>query len=40
MRDGKLLLDFHSFPLRIKEVPDKPQEAVLKVGLLRRHLWP
>ena len=32
VRDGKLLLDFHSFPLRIKEVPDKPQEAILKVG--------
>ena len=30
--DGKLLLDFHSFPLRIMETPDKPQEAVLKVG--------
>ena len=40
VRDGKLLLDFHSFPLRIKEVPDKPQEAILKVGLLRRHLRP
>jgi pimeloyl-ACP methyl ester carboxylesterase len=32
VRDGKLLLDFHSFPLRVKEVPDKPQEAVLEVG--------
>jgi hypothetical protein len=32
LRDGKLLLDFHSFPLRIMEVPDKPQEAILKVG--------
>ena len=32
VRDGQLLLDFHSFPLRIKEVPDKPQEAILKVG--------
>jgi hypothetical protein len=32
IKDGKLLLDFHSFPLRIMEVPDKPQEAVLKVG--------
>ena len=28
--DGRLLLDFHSFPLRIAEVPDKPQEGVLK----------
>ena len=32
VKDGKLLLDFHAFPLRIKEVPDKPQEAVLEVG--------
>ncbi len=32
VREGKLLLDFHSFPLRIMEVPDKPQEAILKVG--------
>jgi hypothetical protein len=32
MRDGKPLLDFHAFPLRIMEVPDQPQEAVLKVG--------
>jgi pimeloyl-ACP methyl ester carboxylesterase len=31
-REGKLLLDFHFFPLRIKEVADKPQEAVLEVG--------
>lgn len=30
--DGKLLLDFHSFPLRPKEVPDTPQKAVLEVG--------
>ena len=32
VRDGRLLMDFHSFPLRIMEVPDKPQEAILKVG--------
>ena len=32
VRDGRLLMDFHSFPLRIMEVPDRPQEAVLKVG--------
>lgn len=32
LRDGKLLMDFHSFPLRIMELPDKPQEAILKVG--------
>jgi hypothetical protein len=32
VRDGRLLLDFHSFPLRIMEVADRPQEAILKVG--------
>ncbi len=32
VRDGQLLMDFHSFPLRIMETPDKPQEAILKVG--------
>lgn len=32
VRNGELLMDFHSFPLRIMEVPDKPQEAMLKVG--------
>jgi hypothetical protein len=32
MRDGRPLLDFNEFPLRVMEVPDKPQEAVLKVG--------
>lgn len=32
VREGRLLMDFHSFPLRIMEVPDKPQEAILKVG--------
>lgn len=32
MHDGKLLLDFHAFPLRILETPDKPNEAILKVG--------
>jgi len=32
VRNGKLLLDFHAFPLRIMELPDRPQEAVLKVG--------
>ena len=30
--DGKLLMDFHSFPLRIMEVPGNPEEAILKVG--------
>jgi hypothetical protein len=32
VRNGQLLMDFHSFPLRIMEVPDKPQEAILKLG--------
>ena len=32
VRDGKLLMDFHSFPLRIKEVPAEPQRGVLEVG--------
>jgi hypothetical protein len=32
VRDGQLLMDFHSFPLRIMEVPEKSQEAILKVG--------
>jgi pimeloyl-ACP methyl ester carboxylesterase len=32
VRDGQLLMDFHSFPLRIKEVPEKPQDAILEVG--------
>src|ERR1035441_9945233 len=30
--DGRLLLDFHSFPLRPKEVADSPQKAILAVG--------
>ena len=32
VRDGRLLMDFHSFPLRIKETPDRPGEAILEVG--------
>jgi hypothetical protein len=33
MRYGdRLLFDFHSFPLRIVEVPDQPQEGILKMG--------
>lgn len=32
--NGKSLLDFNSFPLRIKEVVDKPQEGILEVGYL------
>jgi hypothetical protein len=32
VKDGVSLLDFNSFPLRIKEVTDKPLEGVLEVG--------
>jgi hypothetical protein len=32
--NGESLLDFNSFPLRIKEVPDKPQHSVLEIGYL------
>ena len=32
VEDGKLLFDFHSFPLRIAEVPDHPFQGVLRVG--------
>jgi hypothetical protein len=32
--DGISLLDFNSFPMRIKETPDKPYEAILQVGHL------
>ena len=32
VRNGQLLLDFHAFPLRVKEVPGHPQEAILQVG--------
>jgi hypothetical protein len=32
MHDGNPLLDFNEFPLRIKEVPDKPEEAILQLG--------
>ena len=31
-REGRLLLDFHSFPLRIKEAPPEPLRAILEVG--------
>ena len=31
MHDGNPILDFHAFPLRIKETPEKPQEAILQV---------
>src|SRR5437764_7763236 len=32
MHEGNPILDFHAFPLRIKETPDKPQEAILQAG--------
>ena len=32
LHDDKLLLDFHAFPLRIKENPDKPLDAKLELG--------
>lgn len=32
VRDGHLLLDFHAFPLRIKEVSDTPEHAILQLG--------
>lgn len=32
--DGKSILDFNSFPLRIKEIPEKPMDGVLQVGYL------
>jgi hypothetical protein len=32
LRNGKLLLDVHAFPLRIMEIPGKSQDAILKVG--------
>lgn len=32
MHDGNPLLDFNGFPLRIRETPDKPEEAILQLG--------
>ncbi len=32
MHAGDPILDFHAFPLRVKETPEKPQEAILQVG--------
>ena len=32
IKDGVSLLDFNSFPLRIKEVVDKPMQGILEVG--------
>ena len=32
VKDGKLLLDFHTFPLRIAEIPNKPKQGELRIG--------
>ena len=32
VKEGVSLLDFNSFPLRIKEVPERPMEGVLEMG--------
>ncbi|MBN2136500.1 MAG: hypothetical protein JW720_01705 [Sedimentisphaerales bacterium] len=34
VHNGKLMFDFHSFPLRIDEVVEDPQKGILKVGYL------
>lgn len=34
IKDGVSLIDFNSFPLRIKEIPEKPFECKLEVGYL------
>jgi hypothetical protein len=34
VHDGKLMFDFHSFPLRIEEVTEEPQHGILKIGYL------
>ena len=34
IKDSVSLLDFNSFPLRIKNIPEKPYEAKLQVGYL------
>ncbi len=34
VNDGKLLFDFHSYPLRVKEVEGKPMEGILEVGYI------
>ena len=32
LKDGESLIDFNSFPLRVKEVPEKPHEGILEVN--------
>ncbi len=34
VHEGRLMFDFHSFPLRIEEVAQAPQQGILKVGYL------
>ncbi len=34
LRNGVSLLDFNSFPMRVKEIVDKPYEGMLQVGYL------
>jgi len=34
VHDGLLMFDFHSFPLRIEEVDERPHEGVLQMGYL------
>ena len=34
VHDGRLMFDFHSFPLRIEEVADSPEEGILQMGYL------
>lgn len=34
IKDGISLIDFNSFPMRIKEIPDKPMECKLQVNYL------
>ena len=34
LKDGKSLIDFNSFPLRIKEIPEKPYKGKLEKGYL------
>ena len=34
LKDGKSLIDFNSFPLRIKEIPEKPFKGKLEKGYL------
>jgi len=34
VREGRLLFDLHTFPLRIEELPEKPQQAQLRTGYM------